>query len=339
MSLLTRRTLLAAAAGACAPAPQVAAQTRRMITGVNLAGLEFNRSALPGRLHHDYEAPSTGELDFFHQRGASAVRIPFLWERAQPELDGPLDEAYVGLLDTLVDAAAARGMRIILDPHQYGRRRRRGETVIIGESDVTSRHFAEFWSALAQRYRSASHAIFGLQNEPHDQRTDVLIQVQNEAIAAIRRTGARQLILASGNGWSGAHAWLSRGNEAMLALRDAADNIAFEAHQYLDQDSSGTHRTCAAGAGARLERFTAWARENRRRAFLGEFGAASGAVCLRELETMLQHMRENRDVWIGWTAWAAGPWWDDDYPLRLSPRPLRTGQAPPQLSVLERYFE
>jgi endoglucanase len=245
----------------------------------------------------------------------------------------------VALIDALVEGAGARGMRIILDPHQYGRRIQDGSGQIIGESDVTAAHFAAFWETLATRYRAADHAIFALQNEPHDQRTDVLIEVLNAAIAAIRRAGATQLILAPGNGWTGAHAWFSRGNTAMLAVRDPGRNVAFDVHQFLDSDSSGTDAECAPNAGARLARFTQWARENRRRAFLTEFGGGPSPQCLREMEAMLTHMRDNRDVWVGWTAWGAGPWWDEDYPLRLQPRPLRSGAVPPQLELLARYFE
>lgn len=337
--MITRRTLLAAAAASCMAPPGVEAQQQRLITGVNLAGLEFKSGRLPGRLDRDFVSPTTEELDYFRRLGASAVRIPFLWERAEPVLGEGLDESYVSLIDNLVEASGSRGMKIVLDPHQYGRRRQDGEPHVIGESGVTAEHFAAFWRGLAQRYGNADHAIFALQNEPHDQDTQTLVRVLNAAIAAIRDAGARQLILAPGNGWSGGHAWLSRGNAAMLDVTDPGDNMAYDVHQFLDRDASGTHAQCAENAGARLTRFTEWARTNRRRAFLSEFGGGSNPECLRELEALLTHLRDNRDVWVGWTAWGAGPWWDEDYPLRLEPRPLRSGQAPPQLQVLQRYFE
>ncbi|MBC7768297.1 MAG: glycoside hydrolase family 5 protein [Phycisphaerales bacterium] len=334
---LTRRAAIAGAALICGPA--VANEGPALITGVNLAGLEFNSSNLPGRLDHNYVSPTTEELDYYHAAGARAVRIPFLWERAQPALNERLDEPYTGLIDRLVEACGARRMRLILDPHQYGRRRVNGEAMIIGESAVTGAHFAHFWSLLARRYASADHVIFGLQNEPHDQDTPRLIGALNTAITAIRASGARQLILAPGNGWSGAHAWLRRGNQAMLGVRDPLSNIALDAHQFLDADSSGTHDTCAADAGGRLDAFTAWARENGQRAFLSEFGAAANAACERELIGLLEHMAANRDVWIGWTYWAGGPWWDEDYPLSIEPLSMRRPEHRPQMQILRRYFQ
>lgn len=315
------------------------ASDRRLITGVNLAGLEFNSGRVPGRLDHDFVSPSDEDLDYFFTAGARAVRIPFRWERAQPVLGGRLDEEYVGLIDRLVEGTRQRGMRIVLDPHQYGRRQHAGENLIVGESTVTAVHFARFWSELARRYTSAEHVIFGLQNEPHDQDTAVLVTVLSAAIASIRAAGARQLILAPGNGWSGAHAWLGRGNAALLALRDPARNMAFDAHQFLDRDASGTNAACAAESGARLESLTQWARENNRLVFLSEFGGGPGADCARELTAMLDYIAANRDVWIGWTYWAGGPWWGDDYPLSVQPASTRAPQHRPQMQILQRYFE
>lgn len=335
---ISRRLVLGAGA-ALSVACVAGARERPLITGVNLAGLEFNGGRIPGRLDRDFVSPGTAELDYFHTVGARAIRLPFRWERAQPELNGDLDETYLGLIDRLVEGTRARGMRIILDPHQYGRRRHNNENLIIGESAVTAAHFAQFWGTLASRYASAEHVIFGLQNEPHDQDTAVLVRVLQEAITAIRRARASQLILAPGNGWSGAHSWLGRGNAALLSLRDPADKMAFDAHQFLDRNSSGTNAACPAGAGGRLERFTEWARENRRRAFLSEFGGGPGQDCAREMTALLDYMAANRDVWIGWTYWAAGPWWPEDYPLSVQPASLRAPTPRPQLRILQRYFE
>ena len=39
-----------------------------------------------------------------------------------------------------------------------------------------------------------------------------------------------------------------------------------------------------------------------------EFGAANGTQCADYLTDMVNYMAEN-DVYIGWTAWAAGPLW------------------------------
>lgn len=337
--MIPRRAVLV---GAAALSVNCAANAEeRLITGVNLAGLEFNSGRLPGRLHHDYEAPRESSLDYYRSKGASAIRLPFRWERLQPALDEAFDDAHWRVISGVIGAAHRRGMRVILDPHQYGRRHIDGENYIIGESEqVTAAHFAAFWGELARRCSSWPETIFGLQNEPHDQDRERLVQLNNTTIAAIRAAGARHLILVPGSSWSGAHSWVSSGNgRAMLAVTDPLNRMAFDVHQFLDQDSSGTNATCATNAGSRVERFTNWAREHRKRGFLGEIGAAANDACLTELEAALRHIAAHRDVWLGWAYWAGGPWWPDDYPLSVEPASRDSPQDRPQMAVLRRYFE
>jgi endoglucanase len=226
----------------------------------------------------------------------------------------------------------------VLSPHQYGRRYEAGTVRIIGESELApAEAFASFWRRFALRFRSTPSVIYGLQNEPHDQDPVALASLSNAAIAAIRAAGCTQLILAPGIGWSGAHSWLTRGNgAAMLAVRDPLNNFAFDAHQYLDADNSGTHAQCSAGAGAsRLRAFTDWARRSGRKGFLGEFGAAPGRECLAELDALLSYLSANSDVWLGWTYWAGGPWWGANYPLSIEPQ---NGGDRPQMTILRRHF-
>lgn len=339
--MIARRSVLAAgAAVACGaqrgPTPQV--RSRPRLKGVNIAGLEFNRGRLPGRLDHDYVAPKDEELAYYRAAGATVFRVPFLWERLQPELGGAFDQDYLALLERAVSQAA--GSSLILDAHQYGRRRMGGELQIIGESAaVTSAHFSQFWGSLARHFHDSPNVIFGLQNEPFRQDMDILVRVQNEAIASIRAAGARQMVLVCGNAWSGAHSWRRSGNaQAMLAIHDPADNLAFDVHQYLDGDSSGRSGACAPQSGQRLAPFTQWARQHRKRGFLGEFGAGPGGDCPGELDALLQTMEENGDVWLGWTYWAGGDWWPDDYPLSIRPASFTPLRDRPQMAVLRRYF-
>lgn len=337
--ICSRRSLLGATAALTLPSG--AYGDRRLITGVNLAGLEFNSSRLPGERDRDFVAPSANDLEYYRRRGVGAVRVPFLWERLQPTLGGDFDEGYWRLLETLVAATGARGMHIVLDAHQYGRRQVSGRGEIIGESTaVTAEHFGSFWGEIAERLRDQTHVIFGLVNEPHDQDRARLVATQNEVIGAIRNADARQLVLVSGSSWSGAHSWASSGNaESMLGVDDPISNVAFDVHQYLDGQSSGTDGACIAGAGGRLAPFTSWAKQHAKLGFLGEFGGGASEACAAELASLLQHVEDNRDVWLGWTYWAGGPWWPDDYPLSIQPASMSNPRDRPQMAVLRRYFE
>jgi endoglucanase len=117
----------------------------------------------------------------------------------------------------------------------------------------------------------------------------------------------------------------------MLSITDPGNNYAIEVHQYLDSDSSGTGECLSASIGAeRMVGFSAWLRLNHKRAFLGEFGASSNPTCLTALDKILTHLDQNADLYLGWTYWAAGPWWGDYF---MSIEPL-DGEDRPQMEPL-----
>ena len=123
---------------------------------------------------------------------------------------------------------------------------------------------------------------------------------------------------------------------AMLNVTDPGDNFAFEVHQYLDQNSSGRQLSCVSETiGAeRLAEFTAWARTNGVRGFLGEFGAGANETCLRAIDARLTYVGNNKDVWMGWAYWVAGPW---IIQLSIQPEAI-TGEDKVQTYVLARHL-
>jgi endoglucanase len=141
----------------------------------------------------------------------------------------------------------------------------------------------------------------------------LVIQLNQAAIDGIRAAGAlTQWIFAEGNSWTGAWTWPSI-NSAMVNLTDPADKLVYEMHQYLDSDGSGTSPVCAnATIGQqRVESATAWLKQHRKRAILGEFAGGANSVCEEAITGMLDYMARNTDVWTGALWWAAGPWWGD----------------------------
>ena len=303
-------------------------------TGVNLAGAEFTPAALPGRYGTDYIYPDPASVDYYIGKDMNLVRLPFLWERLQRTLNAPFDATELGRLDHFVSQTTAKGVSVILDPHNYARYRGN----IVGSAALPHSAFADFWERLAERYKDNSLVIFGLMNEPHDMATETWLTAANAAIAAIRETGAKNLILVPGNAWTGAHSWLqswygTANGTVMRGVVDPADNFAFDMHQYLDGDASGTVSTTvdATIGSRRLAAATGWLRTHGYRALLGEFGGYTDATALAALDDMLDYMKANSDVWMGWTYWAGGPWWDD-YIFTLEPNP--SGNDRPQMAVL-----
>ena len=89
--------------------------------GVNLAGAEFGK--VPGTYATDYTYPAPASIDYFSQLGFNLIRVPFRWERLQPTLGSPFAATDLALLSSVVDCAASKGLRIVLDTHNYARRR------------------------------------------------------------------------------------------------------------------------------------------------------------------------------------------------------------------------
>ncbi len=309
------------------------------LRGVSLAGAEFatdpwGNGALPGTYGVDYTYPTASEVSYFLGKRMNTVRLPFRWERLQPALNAAFDAAELARLDGFVRNATAQGATVLLDPHNYAR----WHTSLVGSSSLPNSAFADFWSRLAAQYKSNANVVFGLMNEPHDMATEAWLSAANASIAAIRAAGANNLVLVPGNGWTGAASWSlnwygSPNADVMLGIVDPHNRYAYEVHQYLDSDSSGTSSQCVSTTIGveRLAGFTAWLRSHAKRGFLGEFAGADNATCSTAINQMMAHLGANRDVWIGWTWWAAGPWWGD-YMFSLEPR--SNGADAPQMSWL-----
>ncbi len=132
--------------------------------GVNLAGLEFGSATTPSEVNVDYVAPTAKELAYYHSQGLNLIRLPFLWERAQPTLNGSLDPAYLALIKGVVDNAASLGMKVILDAHDYGGY----DGAKLGDARLSNAAFADFWRRMATTFAgNPGLAGYDLMNEPN----------------------------------------------------------------------------------------------------------------------------------------------------------------------------
>lgn len=305
-------------------------------TGVSLSGGEFGGTKAP-LYGKSFTYPTPAEMDYFAGKGVNIIRLPFHWEVLQPKLNAPLDPTEFARFQTVVSTATAKGLTVILDPHNYARYHDK----LVGSPDVPDAAFADFWGRLAAPFAQNPRVWFGLMNEPHDMPSPQWLGAANAAIASIRQTGAKNLILVPGNSWTGAHSWVGSGPDAnstvMLGVKDPANHFIYEVHQYLDPNSSGTKPTVVSPTIGvqRLTKFTDWCRAHHAQAFLGEFGAADSPEAAQATENTLAYMEKNRDVWTGFTWWAAGPWWGD-YMFTLEPK---NGQDRPQMAVLRPHFQ
>ena len=226
-------SILAAAAAGTASAQEF------LWTGTNQAGAEFGETTFPGQLDKHYTWPSTASIDTLAAAGMNTFRINTKMERLVPdELTGTINETYFEGLQATVDHITGKGLYAIVDPHNYGR--------YYGNIITDVEGFSAWWTTIASRFIDNELVIFDTNNEYHDMDNSLVHDLNQAAIDAIRAAGATsQYIYVEGNAWSGAWSWVSSGNaESLVGLTDPEDKLVYEMHQYLDEDSSGTHETC-----------------------------------------------------------------------------------------------
>ena len=312
--------------------------------GVNLAGAEFGHgSKMPGEVNKDYFYPTTADLDYWASKELRLLRVPFKWERIQHEPFGPLTEAEVNVMKQMLQEAHKRGLQIILDLHNYGRRKVGEQTYILGDSELPLEALGDFWKRLVTELKGYESSIYGygLMNEPHDMLEHTpWVKIAQACIFDIRSVDTVTTIIVGGNHWSSAERWLLVSDE-LRYLYDPSDNLLFEAHCYFDEDASGVYRRSYDEEKAhpyvgieRLRPFVQWLKANNLRGFVGEYGIPATdnrwAVCL---EHMLAYMQEQG---VNGTYWAAGARWNN-YILGVQPKNNYTTDMP-QVSILTEYL-
>ncbi|KAJ1555420.1 hypothetical protein HK405_001895 [Cladochytrium tenue] len=311
-----RRAARALAALGLAATAATSARAALTYTGTNEAGLEFGMTingptagTVPGTLGTNYFAPNSAAIQHTATAFANIFRLNFAWERLQPTAKGEFDAAYLALLQTAISEIKATGSVVLLDVHNYARY----NSAVLTSGDTT---LADLWTRIANLYPSDSQVFFGLMNEPWGIDTATWFSIAQTTINAIRATGATNTITVPGNCFTGAHTWVTGNCDtgvanavAALALSDSGNNLVFEMHQYFDADFSGTSATCTQDGAAVFADATNWLRTNGKKGLVGEMAVANNANCLTTLNTALNHLSTNSDVWLGYTWWAAGSAW------------------------------
>ncbi|MGN6645612.1 MAG: sugar-binding protein [Cytophaga sp.] len=314
--------------------------------GVNLAGLEFGPTTLPGKAGVNYFVPTAAELDYYQSKGLSLIRIPFLWERIQPTLGGDLDPTYLTIIDGIVANASSRNMSIILDLHNYGRYPEGGK-VIGSTGGPTVDNFKDVWTKLATHYANEPAVwAFDLMNEPHNLASISWFTIAQAGIDGIRTIDNSHVILVEGDNWSKGSTW-TQYNANLVNLNDPADNLVFEAHQYFDNDQSGQYKNnnvTVAGAGANantgvayITPFVNWLNTNNLKGIVGEYGVPNNSDLANWntlLNNFLTYLQQNC---VGGTYWAGGPSWGT---YITSIEPTKSGSTyidSPQMTILESF--
>ena len=214
--------------------------------GVNLAGMEFG-TTIPGTAGIDYFYEPLSSFVYLKERGIYTVRLPFSWERVQPQLSGPLAKQEITAIRNMLDAANKNDIGVVLDLHNYGAYNHNGTQYKLGDGRLMDAHLSDVWVKLSREFKDHPAVIgYGIMNEPHDlpagsyespaKNWEAVSQV---TVTALRKAGDKQLIMVAGYDWSSLARWTN--NHPSAWINDPAQNIRYEAHHYWDKDGSGTY--------------------------------------------------------------------------------------------------
>ncbi len=318
--------------------------------GVNVAGAEFGNTVLPGVLGTQYTFNSENTFRYFSEQGLGLMRVPLQWERLQPVLSGPLNDAYLANIKRDIAWARVHGGELILELHNFGRYSSKGDarqSDIIDNPDssgvvrVRAVDLADVWVRLSNEFKFEPGVwAYGLMNEPHDMARGNWKAISQTVLSAIRANQDDKVVLIPGDSWSSGNRWVTtHGPNAWI--QDPSDNFIYEAHQYFDRDESGTYaqnydtelRSNAdlANVGrTRVAHFIDWCRSNGVRGMVGEYGIPDNDdrwyVVLENFFAALD------DAQMEGLYWAAGEWWGN-YPLSVQPTNNFT-TARPQMRTL-----
>jgi endoglucanase len=329
------------------------------LRGANFPGgeLDWGKSNVTNPVQNvDYLFVSHQDIDYLAGKGANFARLVFSWEGLQPTGLGTAfpttgnSSIYVNTLMDRVNYATSKGMWVMIEPHgAESKNFARYKGNLVGSTAVPNSAFADLWTRLATQFKGNPHVVFGLSNEPNNMSTIQWFQAAQAAILGIRSTGATNLILVPGNGWTNASNWtlnwydtaspqVSNATAYLQYIKDPANNTAFSVHLYFDTDAGGvTTGIVSPTIGVeRLSPAVQWARANGVKLHVSEFGSDSSAAGHAVVINTLNYMDTNQDVVMGWSWWAMGPplWWGS-YQFTLDPS--STVDAP-QMSWLKPYF-
>ncbi|SDG18992.1 glycoside hydrolase family 5 protein [Phytopseudomonas seleniipraecipitans] len=312
----------------------IAQQKPVELIGINVAGAAFASSHIPGKHGTNFFFPPKGYYTKWQQKGISWVRFSIQWERLQPKANAEFDESYAKLIDKTLTEAHQSGIEVMLDVHNYGRYYGK----VIGTDDVPISAYRNLMERIAKRWgNNPAVYSYDLMNEPYGAANKFWPEVAQAGIDGVRKHDSRNAVYVEGAQYSSATQW-PKLNDALLDLKDPANNIVYSAHMYIDPDSSGSYKQALAPnldpeiGVKRIAPFVNWLIKHNKKGHIGEFGVpADDESGLKALDHTLAYLQKHC---IPFTYWAAGPSWGKH---KLSIEPVK-GVDRPQWAVLQKYL-
>jgi len=313
----TRFTLMAAFCGLFAAAsalacsfeqpPQARAEScnRLLARSINFGNmLDHAREGMAGPALRDEFIVLTAKAGF------TAIRLPVRWDaQAGDKPPYTIDPAFFERVDGVLALAQAQGLAVVLDMHHY--------TALMSEPETELPRFRGLWKQVAEHYRDApATVVFEVLNEPQRELTAAR---WNRALTAvlpvIRASNPQRTLIVGGAEWN------SRRTLAGVEWPREDRNLIATFHYYEPMEvthqgaewvagASGWMGTRWRGTPAERQRLAeafdgvaAWARQEQRPVFLGEFGAysrADEATRLAWTRAVREHAEARGFAWAYW---------------------------------------
>ena len=180
--------------------------TAASMRGVNTSAGAFRQigfsAASPGTYGVDYVYPDRADFAYLRSRGHNLTRVPFRWERVQPNLIKPLASVELDRLKSCFNDAAAVGMRVIPEVHNFGAYYPSDQYYMdIGSPELPISAYKDLWVRLAASWKGHPAIVgYDIMNEPYDLPGGVLTweKASQAAVNGIRSRDANRRIWVPG---------------------------------------------------------------------------------------------------------------------------------------------
>jgi endoglucanase len=243
--------------------------------GVNFSGGESSNRNYPTKAYY---------WNYYHGKGLNLIRVPFSWEAVQPTLGGPLNTTALASLDTAVSLAAADGMQVVLDMHNYDRYSISGTSYLVGSTQVPYSDFQSVWALLAAHF-SGEAGIYGydIMNEPNGDSGTWVSTAAQYGVNGVRQGDTTHYVIVEGDSYAGAQSWMA--NNQTFNVTDSANKLIYSAHTYWDANDSGVYNGSYDSNNDypnigedRVAQFLYWLSLKGAKGYVGEFGVPNNVA-------------------------------------------------------------
>ena len=210
--------------------------------------------------------------------GADILRISLYVQEGGYETD---PQGFTAQVNTIIEAATARGMYALVDWHQ----------LTPGDPNANLENARRFFTDIARAHNGKNNILYDIANEPNNVSWAGIKRYAEQIIPVIRRYDPDAVVLVGTHGW--ASLGISDGGSAQDIVSNpiAADNLMYTFHFY------------AASHGAVYRNELAWAAE-RLPIFVSEWGSQTytgdGGNDFASAQAYIDLMAQKK---ISWTSW------------------------------------